>query len=387
MRRFGGGAVISGAVCLFALLVALGASGASAQGGGLALKKVASLKHPIYVQSAPGASKLLFVVDQNGTVDVLRNGKLARKPFLNLRGRVKYDRNEQGMYSIAFDPGYAKNRRFDVYFINNDGNIEVDQLKRSKGSSLRADPKSRRTVIEVPHPSDIYHNGGQLQFGSDGFLYIGTGDGEGNNDQPPDGNSQDKRVLLGKILRVAPKPNGGYSIPGTNPFADGGGDPEIYATGFRQPFRFSFDKATGDFWGADVGQDKWEEVDHVDASDLRGANFGWDLFEGDHTYNGDGTEPPNYEPPVLEYPSLDNGNCAIIGGVVVHDRQLAALDDRYVYVDLCAGVIRSLNPNDPQGSDSATNLRVDTPSSFGTDARGRLYVTSLLGPLYRVVQR
>jgi glucose/arabinose dehydrogenase len=387
MRRFGGGAVISGAACVCALVVMLGAGGASAHGGGLALKKVANLKHPIYVQSAPGAPKLLFVVDQNGTVDVLRHGKVQHKPFLNLRGRVKYDHIEQGMYSIAFDPGYARNRLFYVYFINNAGNIEVDQLKRSKGSGLRADPRSRRTVIEVPHPSDIYHNGGQLQFGSDGFLYVGTGDGEANTDQPPDGNSQDKRVLLGKILRLAPKKKGGYSTPDSNPFAAGGGDPEIYATGFRQPFRFSFDKATGDFWGADVGQDKWEEVDHVDAAHLRAANFGWDLFEGTHNYNGDGTEPPNYVPPVLEYSSLDNGNCAIIGGVVVHDRKVAALDDRYVYVDLCAGVIRSFNPNDPQGSDSATSLKVATPSSFGADSHGHLYVTSLDGPLYRVVQR
>jgi glucose/arabinose dehydrogenase len=385
-RRFGRGAVATGAAGLLALAVALGAGGASAQSGALHLKKFANLKHPVYVGSAPDTSGLLFVVDQTGTVEVFRKGKRQNEPFLNLRGRVKWDRSEQGMYSIAFDPDYKQNRLFYVYFINNDGNIEVDQLKRSKGSAVRADANSRRTVIEIPHPNDVFHNGGQLQFGADGFLYIGTGDGEADTNQPPDGNAQSTKVLLGKILRVAPKPNGGYDIPDSNPFAHGGGDPEIYALGIRQPFRFSFDKETGDFWAADVGQDKWEEIDHVNAADLRGANFGWDLFEGTHNYNGDGTEPPNYVPPVLEYSSLDNQYCAILGGIVVRNSKLPSLDGRYVYSDLCAGELRSLNPSDPIGSDTAIGVTVVSPTSFGADNRGRLYATSLNGGVYRVVE-
>ena len=383
-RRFGRGALASGFV-LLGLLVAVGASGAEAQGSGMHLKKVADVGHPLYVNSAPHTSGLVFVTDQSGVIRVMRHGKVVRRPFLNLRGRVKYDRSEQGMYSVAFDPKYRKNRRFYVYYINHEGNIEVDVLRRKASNALRAEPDSRRKVIEVSHPADIYHNGGQLQFGRDGFLYIGTGDGEASTNQPPDGNSQNHRILLGKILRIAPKAGGGYTIPDSNPFGGSNESHEIYATGMRNPYRFSFDSATGDFWAADVGQDRWEEINHVDGPTLRGANFGWDLFEGTHPYNGDGTEPPDYQPPVFEYSSFENSNCAILGGIVVHNHALPALDGRYVYADLCAGVLHSLKPDDPEGTDAATGLTVAVPTSFGADARGRLYVTSLDGPVYRVV--
>ena len=351
------------------------------------LKKVASFPHSIYVNSAPHVSGLLFVTEQSGVVRVLRHGKAVRKPFLDLRGRVNYDRSEQGMYSIAFDPNYAKNRRFYVYYVNHQGNIEIDGLHRSAASALRAaarfSPQGDRGSPPRRHlpqrrPASI--RAGRLPLHRHrrrrGIARPATG-----------GKLADFQSLLGKILRIDPKPGGGYTTPDSNPFSGAAGKPEIYAVGMRNPYRFSFDRATGDFWAADVGQDRWEEIDHVDGADLRAGNFGWELFEGNHPYNGDGTKPPNYRPPVLEYSSFQNENCAVLGGVVVHDSKLPALDGRYVYSDFCAGALHSFNLNDPQGTDAATGLTVSVPSSFGADSRGRPYVTSLDGPLYRIVRR
>ncbi len=364
------------AVCMIA---AIHTGGAAAQGG-LQLKQVGSFDNPVHVAVAPGAPKLLFVVEQPGTIRVLRDGKTLNRPFLNLSDSVKYG-GEQGLLSMAFDPGYERNKRFYVYFTNDAGNIEVDVLKAK--NATRASARSRNKVIEVPHPTNENHNGGQLQFGPDGFLYLGTGDGGSAND--PNGNAQNKSILLGKLLRIDPRKGGGYSTPNSNPFKGGNGKAEIYATGLRNPYRFSFDSDTGDIWIADVGQNEWEEIDHTGRGKLAGANFGWDLFEGDHTFEGNGSPPANYEPPVLEL-SHNDGNCAITGGYVLHDKSVPALDGRYVYADYCAGDLRSLDPSNPGGSDNDTGVDVDQPSSFGVDSRGHLYVASLGGAVYRITQ-
>ena len=282
------GAIVTAAACaLVAACVSLG-PGASAHGGGLRLVEIGSFSSPVYVASAPGADKLVFIVEQPGTIRVMRDGKTLDRPFLNISSRVKYG-GEQGLLSMAFDPGYAHNRRFYVYYVNEKGNVEVDTLRRKRKSATRAEGGSRAKVIEIPHPTYENHNGGQLQFGPDGLLYIGTGDGGSGGD--PDGNAQSKSILLGKLLRIDPRKRGGYSVPRSNPFAKGKGKGEIYATGLRNPFRFSFDSRTGDIWIGDVGQDEWEEIDHVGRTKLNGTNFGWDRFEGDHVYEGDGTEP------------------------------------------------------------------------------------------------
>ena len=161
-------------------------------------------------------------------------------------------------------------------------------------------------MIEIPHPVNSNHNGGQVQFGPDGYLYLALGDGGAGGD--PRGNAQNPESLLGKLLRIEPKPKGGYSVPDSNPFAGGAGRDEIFATGLRNPYRFSFDSQSGALSIGDVGQDSWEEIDHVGADRARGANFGWDLFEGTHVYDGDGSQPANYVPPIHEY-SLDGGTC------------------------------------------------------------------------------
>lgn len=359
---------------------------AQAQGGAPALKQIGSFESPVYVEDAPGSPKLLFVVEQTGTIQVLRKGKTLGRPFLDLSDVVLYG-GEQGLLSIAFDPDYEKNRRFYVYYVDRNGDIRVDSLRRKRKSPTRADAGSRRKLIVVPHPSNTNHNGGQLQFGPDGMLYLAPGDGGASGD-PPD-NAQNPDVLLGKLLRLDPKRKGGYASPPDNPFAGGPGADEIYSLGLRNPYRFSFDRATGDLWIGDVGQNDWEEVNRVAAPDARGANFGWDLLEGNHEFEGDTQAPPaGYRPPVHEYPT-SGGNCAVTGGYVSRDSRVPSLLGRYLYADFCAGVLRSLDAGaaDPGATDAPTGIELGSPSGFGEGVRGTVYITSLEGPVYRIVQR
>jgi glucose/arabinose dehydrogenase len=313
---------------------------------------------------------------------VLRNGRQLGKPFLDIRDRVKSS-YEEGLLSIAFDPDYEQNRRFFVYYVNLDGDIQVDRFKRKPGSSTRASERSRRKVIVVSHPRNANHNGGQLQFGPDGFLYLGTGDGGGSGDSGE--NAQNPDSLLGKLLRIAPRRGKGYDSPGSNPFAGLPGRDEIYSLGLRNPWRFSFDRQTGELTIGDVGQGDWEEIDHETLDGARGANFGWDNLEGNHFFEDPGTEPANYQPPIHEY----SGGTSVIAGYVVRDPGLPALAGRLVYADLGGDQIRSLDPDapEPSATDSGTGLAISQPASFGEGTGGKLYVTSLEnGAVYRIVQ-
>ena len=222
-----------------------------------------------------------------------------------------------------------------------------------------------------------------MAFGPDGFLYLAPGDGGSGGD--PLGNAQNPETLLGKLLRLEPKAKGGYSVPGSNPFVGAAGKDEIFAVGLRNPYRFSFDSKTGALSIGDVGQESWEEIDYLASDRVRGANFGWDLFEGTHVYDGDGSQPPNYVPPIHEY-SLAGGTCAVTAGPVVHDPGLPALADRLVYADFCGGEVRSVDPDatDPAASDHPAGLSIDSPSSFVEGLDGKIYVTSLDGPVYRL---
>jgi glucose/arabinose dehydrogenase len=365
---------------LAAVLVAAGASTAARQAGGLKLKRIGSFSAPDYVAQPPGNRKLLFVVEQPGSIMVLRDGHRVKRPYLNVKKRVLYG-GEQGLLSMAFDPRYAKNRRVFIYYVDNGGDIRVDSLRTKRGDPTRADPHSRHKVIGIPHPVNENHDGGQLQFGPDGLLYLGTGDGGSGGD--PHENAQNPDVLLGKLLRIDPGKHG-YSTPKSNPFASGPGRDEIYSLGLRNPYRFSFDRK--DLWIGDVGQDRWEEIDHVSVANARGANFGWDRFEGTHHFEGPSDPPQNYRPPVLEYSSA-GAECSVIGGYVARDHSLGSLRGRYVYADFCAGSIRSFDPGKPGSSDAPTGLHLDSPSSFGEDNAGRLYVTSLSGGVYRITRR
>ncbi len=340
---------------------------------------------------APGFPKLLFVVEQKGRVRVLNGGRESRRPFLDISGLVGSG-GERGLLSIAFPPAYAKSRSFYVYYTDRAGNIRIDEFKRR--SATRAARGSRRKVIEIPHPVNSNHNGGQLQFlGND--LYFGTGDG-GSGGDPPN-NAQNRRSLLGKLLRIDPRPSGGrpYSVPDSNPFVGRPGRDEIYSYGLRNPFRFSFD-TVGDprprIAIADVGQDRFEELDYTTVSAADGANFGWDAFEGFSPYTGENSgtpDPGGTVKPIFAYSHhRGGGSCAIIGGYVVRDRRLRGLYGRYLYADLCEGQLRSLVPRLGRASgDRRLGLAINSPTSFGEDDRHRIYVCSQEGAVYRLVPR
>jgi len=247
-------------------------------------------------------------------------------------------------------------------------------------------------VITIPHPVNANHNGGQLQFLGN-LLYFATGDG-GSAGDPPN-NAQNKDVLLGKLLRIDPRAAGGkpYSAPASNPFVGKPGRDEIYSYGLRNPFRFSFDRTHGQPRIAigDVGQNQFEELDYTTVGRADGANFGWDALEGfsQYTDESSGTpDPGGTVKPIFAYPHSRGGSCSIIGGYVVRDRRLAGLRGRYVYADLCEGQLRSLVPHLKRASgDRKLGLQVQSPSSFGEDQQHRLYVTSLEGPVFRLVPR
>jgi glucose/arabinose dehydrogenase len=347
---------------------------ANASRTGVGLKRIGNFESPVYVTGAPGFPRLLFVVEQGGTVRVLRGGKPVPGAFLDIRGLVSFE-GERGLLSIAFPPDYRSSHRFYVYYTDRAGNIRIDEFKR-KGAT-RAARGSRRAVLEIPHPVNANHNGGQLQFLGN-FLYFGTGDG-GSGGDPPN-NAQNRSSRLGKLLRIDPR--------------RAGAKPEIYSYGLRNPFRFSFDTVTAAqprIAIADVGQDEFEELDYTTVAAAQGANFGWDAFEGFAPYEGanSGTrDPGGTVKPIFAYPHSRGGSCTIIGGYIVRDRQLPGLYKRYVYADLCEGELRSLAPHLRRASnDHKLGLSVDTPSSFGEDTRGRVYVASLEGPIYRLVSR
>jgi glucose/arabinose dehydrogenase len=326
------------------------------------LVTVGSFAAPVHVAVAPGDAHRLFVVEQAGRIRVVVDGRVQEQPFLDISGEV-LSGGERGLLSVAFAPDYQASGNFYVYFTAKpDGAIIVREYHRD-GSS--------RTLLTIPHPNQDNHNGGQLQFGPDGRLWIGTGDGGGANDT--EHNTQDPDSRLGKILRLDP----------------GTGALETYALGIRNPWRFSFDRQTHDLVIGDVGQDAREEVDVAAAATLgaTGVNYGWPCLEGTRV-NAQApaaecaTPPPNAVAPVFER-SHAADVCAITGGYVVRDPALPTLAGRYVYGDLCGSALRSLDLTDPR-SDREEPLAVAQATSFGEDAAGHLYVASLNGPVYRI---
>jgi glucose/arabinose dehydrogenase len=331
---------------------------------GLRLKRIGTFSDPVFVTAPPGDRKRVFVVEQGGTVRIVRNGKTLARPFLDISGRISSG-GERGLLSLAFAPNYRSSGRFYVYFTAPNGDIRVVQYRR--GSANRANLNKRRRLLSVTHPAGN-HNGGQLQFGPDGLLYAGLGDGGGGGDRHGTrGNAQNLGTLLGKIVRLQPT---------------GRPRPQIYSYGLRNPWRFSF-APSGNLVIGDVGKGAVEEIS---IASRRGQNFGWRVFEGRSRYTS-GESAPGHVPPVIQRFHSD-GNCSIVGGVVVRDPVLSALRGRYVFGDFCRGVIESARINGTSATDvKATRLHVDSLSSFGVDGRARTYAASLGGPVYRLVPR
>jgi hypothetical protein len=353
------------------------------------LALVGRFTSPVYLASPPGDRNRLFVVEQPGRILILRGGTTLPTPFLDIRSLVSTG-GERGLLSMAFPPDYATSGRFYVYFTARNGAVTVAEYRTSLDADA-ADPGSRRVVLSIPHPRSN-HNGGQLQFGPDGLLYIGTGDGGGGGD--PDRAGQNLGSLLGKLLRIDPKASGAaaYTVPASNPFAGvPNARPEIWAYGLRNPWRFTFDRQTGDLTIGDVGQGEWEEIDFAPtgAGRGRGVNFGWSCFEGRHAYSpnsGEGACNPirgTHVRPVAEYPH--SRGCSITGGYVVRDPGLATIAGRYVYGDYCTRPLWSLRLAAPDAQDDR-RLGLDVPglTSFGEDACGRVYAISGDGPVYRL---
>jgi glucose/arabinose dehydrogenase len=359
------------------------AADAPVAGGAAAhLVRIGSFSSPVYVTSPPGDTSRVFVVEQAGRIRIVKNGRVLGTPFLDIRGDVSSG-GERGMLSMAFAPDYARSGKFYVYYTDRGGNIRVQEFRRS-GNADRADMSSRRQVLFQDHSQFPNHNGGQLQFGPDGLLYIGLGDGGGGGDQS--NHAQSLGTLLGKILRIDPNASGGraYSVPSSNPFAGRRGvRPEIYSYGLRNPWRFTFDRRTGDLAIADVGQDKFEEIDFVRKGRGAGANFGWRGFEGFRRYSSTQVTG-RYVKPVLVR-SHSAGFCAIIGGYVVRDRSLGSLYGRYLYGDNCNPGIYSVKLRSGHASGQRKlPFKLSGLSSFGQDARGRVYLSSLAGGVYRL---
>jgi glucose/arabinose dehydrogenase len=340
---------------------------------------------PTYITAPPGDARR-FVVEREGRIRVVRRGRVLRTPFLDISSRVTTG-GESGLLSMAFPRDYSSSRRFYVYYTDQDGFLQIDQFRASASNRNRADPSSRRSVIRVAHHR-FNHKGGQLQIGPDGALYAGFGDGGSGGD--PDENAQNLRRILGKLIRIRPKANGGYTVPADNPFRGrSGARPEIFAYGLRNPYRFSFDRRTHDLTVGDVGQDEIEEIDFVRAGSggrpRGGYNFGWDTFEGRNRYEAGSA--PGHVRPVLQR-THDSGFCSITGGYVIRDRSLGrGWTGRYVFGDLCDGTLRLARLRRPSASSHPTRLRVSQLVSFGEDARGRVYAVSLDGPVYRIGRR
>jgi glucose/arabinose dehydrogenase len=350
------------------------------------LLRLGTFDQPTFL-TAPRGDRRRFVVQRDGQIIVVRGRRKLGTPFLDVSERVAPPEGESGMLSMAFAPDYAESGRFYVYYTDNSGFLQIDQFRRSEGDPNRADPGSRRSVMRVRHPR-FNHKGGQLQFGPDGYLYAGFGDGGGGGD--PDENAQNLARILGKLIRIDPRPEGGYDIPPDNPLRSrSGARPEIYAYGLRNPYRFSFDRSTGSLSVGDVGQDEVEEISFIGGraggrQPPGGYNFGWDVFEGRHSYEGG--RAPGHVPPVITHSHSSSSFCSITGGYVIRDPSLRGTRwfGRYVYGDYCNGTLRLASLRRPRSTSKPTGLRVSSLVSFGEDGRGRVYAVSLNGPVYRI---
>jgi glucose/arabinose dehydrogenase len=345
---------------------------------------VSGLDQPVYVAQPVGDARL-FVVEQTGKILIVQDGKVLPTPFADLSKLVTTDGGEQGLLGLAFHPQFATNGRLFVYYTARNAHEQVWELHATPGADTISG--ARRLVLDMadPYPN---HNGGDMQFGPDGDLYIGTGDGGSERD--PQNRPQNLKSPLGKLLRidVDRHPSGRpYAIPTDNPFARGGaGLAILYAWGLRNPWRWSFDRATGDIWIGDVGQDSYEEVDHVARGKARAANFGWSRYEGSHLFKSSEKLVAGGHTvfPVAQYPHAKG--CSITGGYVYRGPAIAGLTGKYVYTDFCSAALWTLAPGAKAPSDvtsvaKAVDLR--SPSSFGEGNDGTLYLISHQGTVYR----
>lgn len=368
------------ALVLAALLAScVRAAPAPERATGLALETVASgLDQPLYL-TAPAGDPRLFVVEQPGRIKIVKDGRLLPAPFLDLTDRVRSG-GERGLLSVAFHPRYGENGFLYVDYTDLRGNTRVERYTVSRDPD-RADPASARLVIAIDQPF-ANHNGGLVMFGPDGMLYVGMGDGGSGGD--PYGNGQNRGTLLGKLLRLDVDRATPYAVPADNPFAAGrDGRGEIWAWGLRNPWRYCFDPASGLIYIADVGQNRWEEID-VQPAARGGLDYGWNVLEGSHCYRASDCDRTGRVAPVLEY-GHDQG-CSVTGGFVYRGRRIPSIAGRYFYADYCRGWIRSFKYERGVVTEQRVwpDLAPGQVTSFGQDAAGELYVCAQGGTVYRL---
>lgn len=333
---------------------------------------------PLDLQHAGGQH--LFIVEQRGIIWLIFEGELLSEPYLDIRDRVNDGANEQGLLGLAFHPAYAENGFLYLNYTQVDDSTVIARFARSEDPN-RADPGSELKLLEFGQPYRN-HNGGGLAFGRDGMLYIATGDGGSADD--PEGNGQSLETFLGKLLRIDVDTATAYGIPADNPFVTREGQPEIWAYGLRNPFRFSFDSANGDLYIGDVGQNAWEEIDFQPEASNGGENYGWNIREGMHPFAGEGTE--GFVDPIAEY-GHDRG-CSVTGGHVVRAKALPDWNGVYLYGDYCSGLIWGLVRD--QAGMWQNQLLFETGlniSSFGLDSKGNIYLVDHSGGIYRLELR
>ena len=374
------------------LALASGASACSGSGpsgppagAGVSLQEVVSaLSFPLYLTAPPADLARLFVVEKTGGIRIVKDGVLLPDPFLDLSAQISSG-SEQGLLGLAFDPDYATTGRFVVHYTDVAGNTLLARYQVSADPD-RADPASAQVILTASQPYEN-HNGGQVTFGPDGFLYLGLGDGGSAGD--PGNRSQDLTDLLGSILRIDVRAGDPYTVPADNPFvAQPNARPELWSYGLRNPWRFSFDRATGDLYIADVGQSQSEEIDVSPAAEGggKGLNYGWNVMEGAGCFNEAGCDQTGLTPPVLEYDHSQG--CSITGGYVYRGGAMPALQGHYFYADFCQGWVRSFRYVGGVATEK-TSWTTLSPggsiTSFGEDAAGELYILEAEGRVSRIV--
>ena len=351
----------------------------------LGLEQVASgLAFPLAL-TAPAGDARLFVVEKPGRIRIIANGALLAQPFLDIASKVSTG-GEQGLLGLAFDPQYASSGRFFVNYTDTQGDTRIAAYRVSTDPA-RADAASEEILLTIDQPY-ANHNGGHLAFGPDGYLYVATGDGGSGGD--PDGNGQDRTDLLGSLLRLDVSGASGYAIPADNPFAGTSGlRGELWDYGLRNPWRFSFDRANGDLYIGDVGQNAVEEIDVATAAagGGRGLNYGWNRMEGTDCFSDNACTDAGLTPPVHEYGHGDG--CSVTGGYVYRGSAIPALRGTYFYADFCSGWVRSFVMAGGRATDHRewSALRLGAIPGFGEDAAGELYILDADGRVMKVVPR
>jgi glucose/arabinose dehydrogenase len=392
MNKNGIAAVWVVSAVLAALIMGAARAGASAldsasptgNGEGVIAVEIANgLAYPVAIaHTGIVTDTRLFVVERAGSIRVVRDdGTVLATPYLNIEAKVQDTGIEEGLLSMAFHPDFANNLQFFVYYVNNNGNVQLSRFSAPSVESNAANT-DETILLEVPHPNNN-HNGGMLSFGPDGYLYVSIGDGGGSGD--PNNRAQNLGELLGKALRLNVTGVPTYTVPANNPFVGvEGARGEIWAYGLRNPWRATFDRETGDYYIADVGQHELEEINFQPAASLGGENYGWRCYEGFLPFNPEGCGPPeSYVFPVHAYP-LTGGNRAITGGYVYRGEDNPGMYGYYFFADYGSGRFWAMQPGSWL-TVSLPGVNVGSPSSFGEDARGELYVTSIFsGRLYRL---